>query len=381
MKQFTLPLLRGLYLPRRSDFLNPLELRGDAAKPMQQIYESISRLAVMGEDELRSIWIRFQSEYDGVQWGYMHITTYREYRYMYIGAKRTHFAVCKWRVEPDEKADDSTNDFFGYTQAYREFADKVLPIIDSICTNPEAYNAYINRYVPYALREGKIRRSILNQIVPEFKFELKDEAKTIEALHRSIAEDYPTFDTMTIRTYCRYFRAADEQFHHVPHDSEQTDVEYYKQHKWHKLDEYDLDSEADFNKFAFDHYGELGLSRCNVHAYKRDNSKWEISIGLGYFHNLIRVLETITACYESGFPMKIWDADKLLEIIEERDYVGFAVSTFHQRLGYGEIGNDIELDDDLLMIEDAKQRRIAQRAIIRAAEWSPLEQVHLVNPS
>ena len=79
--------------------------------------------------------------------------------------------------------------------------------------------------------------------------------------------------------------------------------------------------------------------------------------------------------------MKIWDADKLLEIIEERDYVGFAVSTFHQRLGYGEIGNDIELDDDLLMIEDAKQRRIAQRAIIRAAEWSPLEQVHLVNQS
>jgi hypothetical protein len=33
------------------------------------------------------------------------------------------------------------------------------------------------------------------------------------------------------------------------------------------------------------------------------------------------------------------------------------------------------------MIEDAKQRRIAQRAIIQAAEWNPLEQVHLVNPS
>lgn len=381
MKKFTLPLLRGLYLPEQRDYLNPLELRGEAAKPMQQIYKSICRLAVMGEDECRSIWLRFQSDYDGVQWGYMHITTYREYHYLYIGAKYTHFASCKWRVEPEENVDESANDFFGYTKAYQEFADKVLPIIDSICANSEAYNAYINRYVPYALREGKIRRSVLNQIVPEFKLELKDEAKTIEALHRSITGDYPTFDTMTIRTYCRYFRAADEQFHNVPHDSEQTDVEYYQKHKWHKLDEYDLDSEADFNKFAFDHYGELGLSRCNVHAYKQDDSKWEISIGLGYFHNLTRVLEMITACYETGFPMKIWDADKLLEIIEERDYVGFAVSTFHQRLGYGEIGNDIELDDDLLMIEDAKQRRIAQRAIIQAAEWNPLEQVHLVNPS
>ena len=87
----------------------------------------------------------------------------------------------------------------------------------------------------------------------------------------------------------------------------------------------------------------------------------------------------ITACYEMGLPMKIWNADKLLEIIEERDYVGFAISTFHQRLGNGEIGNDIELDDDLLIIEDSKRRRAAQRAIIQAAEWSPLEQVHRVN--
>lgn len=379
MKIFTLPLLRGLYLPEQRDFLNPLELHGEAAKPMQQIYKSIIRLAVIGDDERRSIWLRFQSDYNGVQWGYMHITTYREYHYLYIGAKYTRFASCKWRVDSEENVDESANDFFGYTKAYQKFADKVLPIIDSIYANPEAYNAYINRYVPYALREGKIHRSILNQIVPEFKLGLKNAAKTIEALQRSIAEDYPTFDTMTIRTFCQYFRAADEQFHHITHDSGQTDVEYYQKNKWHNLDEFDLDSKADFKKFAVDHYGELGLSRCNVHAYKRDDNKWEISIGLGYYHNLVRVLEMITACYEMGLPMKIWNADKLLEIIEERDYVGFAISTFHQRLGNGEIGNDIELDDDLLIIEDSKRRRAAQRAIIQAAEWSPLEQVHRVN--
>ena len=232
MKIFTLPLLRGLYLPEQRDFLNPLELHGEAAKPMQQIYKSIIRLAVIGDDERRSIWLRFQSDYNGVQWGYMHITTYREYHYLYIGAKYTRFASCKWRVDSEENMDESANDFFGYTKAYQKFADKVLPIIDSIYANPEAYNAYINRYVPYALREGKIHRSILNQIVPEFKLGLKNAAKTIEALQRSIAEDYPTFDTMTIRTFCQYFRAADEQFHHITHDSGQTDVEYYQKHKW-----------------------------------------------------------------------------------------------------------------------------------------------------
>ena len=38
-------------------------------------------------------------------------------------------------------------------------------------------------------------------------------------------EDYPIFDAMTIRTYCRYFRAADEQFHSVLHDPELSDVD------------------------------------------------------------------------------------------------------------------------------------------------------------
>lgn len=376
MKQFTLPLLRGIYLPEQKGLFESLELRGEAAKTMQQIYESICRFATMGEDERRSIWLRFQSDYDGVQWGYMHISTYRDYHFMYIGTKYMHFTHCKWRITPEKNVDKSDNDLYGYTKAYRHFAKKVLPIIDSICANSEAYNAYINRYVPHALRDGKIRRSTLNQIVPEFKLKLKDEAKTIEMLGRSIAGKYTTFDTMTIRQYCRYFRAADEKFFHIEHDSNLSDMEYYKQHKWCRdLNELDMDSETDFRKIAEDHYGELGLSRCNVCAHKRRDGKWKIILSLGYYHHLTNILETATACYEEGLTMEISCAKKMLEIIEERDYVGFTSSNFHQYLGDEEVGNEIELDTDLYDIEDPKRRRAAQRAIIKAAEWSPLEQV------
>jgi hypothetical protein len=96
---------------------------------------------------------------------------------------------------------------------------------------------------------------------------------------------------------------------------------------------------------------------------------------LGYYHHLTNILETATACYEEGLAMEISCAKKMLDIIKERDYVGFTSSSFHQYLGDEEVGNEIELDTDLYDIEDPKRRRAAQRAIIKAAEWSPLEQV------
>ena len=46
---------------------------------------------------------------------------------------------------------------------------------------------------------------------------------------------------------------------------ELQDVAYYNMVKFCDLqDKYALDSETDFNKFASDHYGELGLLRLNI---------------------------------------------------------------------------------------------------------------------
>ena len=377
MKQFTLPLLKGLNLPEPKHMIEDLELKGNAAKPLQQIYQSICRLAVMGEDERRTIWLRYQSDYDGVLWGEMSVMTYRDYHFLNIISNASNYFLFKWRVEPETVVDDSDNDFFGYTNTFNNFAKKVLPILDAICADPAAYNAYINRYVSYTQRKGKLLRSVLNEIVPEFKLKLTDKEQTIKVLKRSLSGKYDKFETMTIRQFCKYYRAADEAFFFGKHDPKLTDIEYYERRKYGALEGLNVDSEADFQKFAFDHFGELGLSRTNVHAYKRKDGRWEITFGLGYYGHLENFLEVATRCYQQGLRMKIWSAKKMLDVIAERDYVGFSRYTFHQHLCDDEVGNDIELATDLYDIEDPKQRRAAQRAIIKTAEWEPLEQVSL----
>ena len=377
MKQFTLPVLRGLNLPEPKLLIEDLELKGNAAKPMQQIYQSMCRLAEMGEDERRTIWLRYQSDYDGVLWGELSVSTYRDFHFMRLITNGSHYYLFKWRVEPETNVDESANEFFGYTKIFNNFEKKVLPVLDSICANPDAYNAYINRYASYAQRQGNIRRSVLNQIVPEFKLKLTDLEQTTNVLKRSISGNYDKFDTMTIRQFCKYYRAADEAFFLAEHDPEVSDIEYYERHKYGALEGMNVDSEADFQKFAYDHYGEIGLSRTNVHAYKQQDGRWEITFGLGYYAHLEKFLEVATRCYQQGLYMKIWNAKKMLDVIAERDYVGFSRYTFHQHLIDDEVGNDIELDGDLYEIEDDKRRRAAQRAIIKAAEWEPLEQVSL----
>lgn len=377
MKLFTLPLLKRLNLPKPKHMIEDLELKGNAAKPLQQIYLSICRLAVMGDDDRRTIWLRYKSDYDGVLWGEMTVMTHRNYHFLNIITNVSNYFLFKWRVEPETDVDESDNDFFGYTKTFNKFAKKVLPILDAICADPAAYNAYINRYVSYTQRKGKIRRSVLNEIVPEFKLKLKDQEQTIKVLKRSLSGKYDKFDTMTIRQFCKYYRAADEAFFQAEHDPEVSDIEYYERHKYEALEGMDVDCEADFQKFAYDHYGEIGLSRTNVHGCKRRDGRWEIALGLGYYGHLENFLEVATRCYQQGLRMKIWSAKKMLDVIAERDYVGFSRYTFHQHLCDDEVGNEIELDSDLYEIEDNKRRRAAQRAIIKAAEWDPLEQVSL----
>ena len=92
----------------------------------------------------------------------------------------------------------------------------------------------------------------------------------------------PPLESMTIRLYCTYYRIANEAYeayyrrrgagervYKDPQDvpEELRDVAYYKRMKFVDVETlYDIDSPADFIRFATDHYGELGLSRLNIFA-------------------------------------------------------------------------------------------------------------------
>lgn len=75
-----------------------------------------------------------------------------------------------------------------------------------------------------------------------------------------------------------------------------------------------------FLRFATDHYGELGLSRLNIFASNDRQQGWKIVVSNSYSANAGLAIEVATA-YKAGAPMLIYDAEKLLRILLEEDYV------------------------------------------------------------
>ena len=152
------------------------------------------------------------------------------------------------------------------------------------------YNRYVEKNVPYRQRSGKIKSKDLNRILPEGKMQVENREQCIQVMrelirrkevYESVKSETPVdwdsigvpipFDSMSIRRFCNYYRIADTIFWSKS-DYERAkkavniedDVEYYTHHGLHHtLEGCDLDSEKEFEHFAKDHYGELGLSRMN----------------------------------------------------------------------------------------------------------------------
>ena len=163
--------------------------------------------------------------------------------------------------------------------------DYLERIIDVIVANPDRFNDYVAHNLPYQQRTGRIAQKDFNRIVPNFKIEVEDRETAIKALRTRCTGILPSFETMTIRKYCTYYRIANEVYeayhrklgfrgriHTDQQDvpEELRDVVYYKRKKFVDVMEmYDIDSPEDFMRFATDHYGELGLSRLNIFALTR----------------------------------------------------------------------------------------------------------------
>lgn len=164
---------------------------------------------------------------------------------------------------------------------------------------------------------------------------------------------------MTIRQYCTYYHIANEAYEvyyrkrgvgnriyeeqpNVP--EELRDVAYYARVKFVDVDKlYDIDSPKDFIRFATDHYGELGLSRLNVVASKVSQQGWMIVVSNSYSANVGLAIEVAIALYTAGVPLLIRDAEKLLRILREEDYVRLIPNSYHNYMGYQEEGTVYEL--------------------------------------
>ena len=394
---------------------------GDMLERLVEIQHLFERLAAMGDDEYRGFYIEVprptpeewgdveeliaSGKYDSREafladwlafnpmenrWFHVASSRYGDFRSIRVtDRKRTRFIItnsskCTDAEPDDEWCRENLTCLFDYLQR----------MIDVIVVNSDELNDYVTHHLPYQQRTGRIAQKEFNRIVPRFKIELEDREMAIKALEESVhGYSAPLLETMTIRKYCTYYRIANEVYeayhrkrgfrgriHTDPQDvpEELRDVVYYKRKKFVDVTEiYDIDSPEDFMRFATDHYGELGLSRLNIFASNDRQHGWMIVVSNSYSANVGLAIEVATALYKAGAPLLIYDAEKLLRILLEEDYIRLVPDSFHNYMGYQEEGTVYELPWEYECSDDSNSvlTKEQYQAIVSIAEWQDIEQV------
>ena len=394
---------------------------GDMLERLVEIQHRFERLAAMGDDEYRGFYIEVPRP-TPEEWGYAEeLITSGEYesreafladwiafnpmetRWFHIASsqygdsrsirvtdrKRTSFIITN-----DSKCTDAEPDDTWCRENLIRLFDYLERMIDVIVANPDGFNDYVAQNLPYQQRIGRIAQREFNRIVPNFKIEVEDRETVIKALEDSVhGLSAPLLKIMTIRKYCTYFRIANEVYenyhrkrgfrgriHTDPQDvpEELRDVVYYKRKKFMDVAEmYDIDSPDDFMRFATDHYGELGLSRLNIFASNDRQQGWKIVVSNSYSANAGLAIEVATALYKAGAPLLIYDAEKLLRILLEEDYVRLVPDSYHNYMGYQEEGSVYELPWEYECSVDSNSvlTKEQYQVIVSIAEWQDIEQV------
>ena len=396
-------------------------INGDMLERLVEIQHRFERLAAMGDDEYRGFYIEVprptpeewgyteelitSGEYDSreafladwlafnpmeTRWFHVASSRYGDSRSIRVtDRKHTHFIITNCPKCTDAGPDDT----WCRENLIRLF-DYLQRMIDVIVANPDGFDDYVAHNLPYQQRTGRISQREFNCIVPNFKIEVEDRETAIKALEDSVHElSAPLLETMTIRKYCTYYRIANEAYdayyrkrgasgrvyedpQGVP--EELRNVAYYKRMKFVDVETlYDIDSPADFIRFATDHYGELGLSRLNIFASHDRQQGWKIVVSNSYSANAGLAIEVATALYKAGAPLLIYDAEKLLRILLEEDYVRLVPDSYHNYMGYQEEGTVYELPWEYECSDDANSilTKEQYQAIVSLAEWLPEEYV------
>lgn len=347
-------------------------------------------------------------------WYFISVSQYQGHTYLHITENDHSWCV----IHDDQKWDHHG---VGPLDWYLEPLLNFLKVcIAEIANNPEAYNLYVEKHLPKHQRIGHIARKDLNRIVPwqrrvprnlERVIQVLKECMANEEIYRKLkaGETFNEFPVdyrapltdMSIRLYAKYFKVAylayEDHYAYLyrsnPKElkkkqarikkmSKLSDVDFYRRYQLgcHGVitDETDLDSAAELIKIAQDHYGELGLSRMNVHAtdyYTPDS--WLITFGISYSAYVDIGMEIAVALYESGCPLLIHDAEKLLAILEERDSVRLTPRTFHDYLNHHKEGSVFSLPYECYLGEEDELTREQYDEIVSLAQWNAEEQVML----
>ena len=397
MKRLIQPMLAELYADH---WLDEFLLEGDSLDIAWQIHKELQVFEPCGDDDNRTIWLEVPRGCISDWMSYEEAVCYEDVHDEedYVEAwKVSHPRETEWLKVMTSVYDgniflrlfDGESSFGSYRSndigsCSKEKPSEYLALLlneirllkERIISDPESYNEYVEKNLPKQKRTGRISRKELNRILPWYKEEIENQEEVEKILQDCIECSGEPLERMTIRIYCKYYRIAYEAYAER-HDFEaKDDVEFYTKCAHKSIDDkLSLDSEKDFKKFAYDHYGELGLTRMNLYACDYDvPGKWVFHFAVSYSAWLWDALKIAKALYESGAPLQISFAERTLAALQERDYVRLTPHTFHNYLNHHEENSVLSLHYECECVDKTEPEcftREQLQEIIDHSEWLP----------
>jgi hypothetical protein len=417
---FEMRELLNVFAPAGDDYRHSLWIEVPRGKPSD--WASFRDMKCWDEDiKTRADYLKeWKANYPmESQWYHISVSRYKGHTYLHM-VENDHW----WcQVHDDNGKHAHQEDMEWLLDPLAEFLREK---VSAIAADVEAYNQYVDEHLPKRQRTGRIARKDLDRIVPWQRRKPRNLKRVIKMLKECIANEAVYRMTepkwvgdklekpktlpdgvalpacyreplphMSIRIYAKYFRVAymayKEHFRHLMRRSRRereeyaeflteasslTDIDFYRRYQLGRhgeiTDETDFDSEEAFKEMAFDHYGELGLSRNDVHAVDYYTpGKWLITLGVSYSAWVDAGCEIALALYEAGAPLLLHDAQKMLDILEGKDYVKLTPHTFHDYLDHHEEGSVFDLPYECYLGNGDEITREQYDEIVSLATWEP----------
>jgi len=362
-----------------------------SAEAIVRIKQSMGRLAVMGDDERRTLWLPFRTRrkyanfdmdtpVNGLVWYRVSISTYRDIHYLWVGDSHHIPTILKTSNEYRDRHPLWPEDTYANIMELEKYINTV---VEWIVNRPNEYNEYIAANLPYSKRHGKIQRSVLYQLIPSYR-RLEERDKYIDLLNK-LSEDSPTlYSKMNLNIYSHVWRlaydadrAANEYIFSKPEDtSSKSDVEMFVEHssKGYEAKDINAESEEEFLKWKSENamYHNLDVVYARIHlapVWNEERKGWEFHLWFSVYGYYSDVLKIVEALYEQGIRLVVSPTDALLGILREDDYVGVVPSP-DKYMNRGGTTNQIDLP---WVEDDVTQEMIDQ--LIALIQWEPEEQV------
>ena len=219
----------------------------------------------------------------------------------------------------------------------------------------------------YYRREGLIKRSVLNSLIPDNSYDGIDIPRVINLYENQVE---PTqFSEMTIRRYMHYWRIAYEA---VYGKMSGDDIEVFRHSsKGHEAREYNLDSEDDFRRWKSEvsPYHGFDVVYARVHLYPTyTNGQWHFYVGTGSYWNLDDCFRAVIGLSDAGISVELGEVDHILGILKETDYVEITPYAYRYMQG-DDIGSQMKLPyaDEV--------GKVVIKEIVENTKWNKLEKV------